>query len=198
MENVTLSELFLLNLQREGLIRTPTDKYQHGYMEGFYDEFLEKFRDRPINFLEIGTWYGGSMELWPQYFHEESVIYGADIQQRFDPVEGTETITENMYDPQAADKFPDEYFDLIIDDGLHSPEAHDQLAKIYYPKIKKGGTLIVEDIFSRDTIDPLTKLCYSIGYSDVQHLDFMGKNKVKKDAESELNYGGPHILNITK
>ena len=45
MENVTLSELFLLNLQREGLIRTPTDKYQHGYLEGFYDEFLEKFRE---------------------------------------------------------------------------------------------------------------------------------------------------------
>ena len=55
MENVTLSELFLLNLQREGLIRTPTDKYQHGYLEGFYDEFLEKFRDRPIVFMEIGT-----------------------------------------------------------------------------------------------------------------------------------------------
>ncbi len=198
MDRPTLSELFLLNLQKQGKINTPTDKYQHGYMEGFYDEFLEQFRDRPINFLEIGTWYGGSMELWPQYFHEDSVIYGADIVQRFEPIPGTETLNMNMYSKEAADKFSFGYFDLIIDDGLHSPEAHEALIKLYYAKIKKGGTLIIEDIFSRDSIEPLTELCYSVGYTNVEHFDFMGKNKVRRDAESEMNYGGPHILNITR
>ena len=44
-----------------------------------YERHFTRFRDRPINLLEIGIQYGGGLYMWQQYFHPGSRIHGVDI-----------------------------------------------------------------------------------------------------------------------
>ena len=77
-------------------------------------------------------------------------IFGADIDQRIlfqeDRIE-TYFVDQTELDTMAAlgRRLPAE-FDLIIDDGLHTPNANLASLLIGLPKLKRGGHLVVEDI----------------------------------------------------
>ena len=52
----------------------------HSYIES-YDRLLSPYRDKKINFLEIGLAYGESLEMWWEYFggmDSKASIYGVD------------------------------------------------------------------------------------------------------------------------
>jgi len=55
-----------------------TDKITHHGYHRFYPIFLEKYRSKEINMLEIGTYKNKSLKLWGEYF-PKSKIYGIDI-----------------------------------------------------------------------------------------------------------------------
>ena len=175
--------------------RYNTDKYDLGYIDYFYDDFLLKFKDIPITFMEIGADKGGSIKLWKDYFHQKTNIFAADINY-FSPVEGTTTIIGNMYSYDQVSKFSDEYFDLIIDDGPHSFESFVLLIQRYFSKIKPSGSLIVEDIICSEWVEPLVKLSQSVGYSKCEVIHMGGKQKT--DDLYHRWKDGLFILNITK
>ena len=46
--------------------------------------------------------------------------------------------------------WPDVQFDIIIDDGLHTPEANAQTFKNLFPFVKSTGSYYVEDVWPLD------------------------------------------------
>jgi Methyltransferase domain len=50
----------------------------------------------------------------------------------------------------AATRFPDRYFDWIYIDANHSYEAVLGDLRLYYPKMKPGGLILIDDYYWRD------------------------------------------------
>jgi predicted RNA-binding protein len=188
IKNLTLTDLF-----ESGNYNT--DKSDLGYLENFYDDFFIKLKESPITMMEIGVYNGGSIKLWKDYLNPESKIYAGDIEY-FEHLEGTYSVIGDMYSDQQVSKFPNEYFDLIIDDGPHSFESFILLIQKYFSKIKQGGSLIVEDVIYTEWVEPLVKMAELIGYSDVKVLDMSEKQKTQELFDRWK--GGLYILNITK
>ena len=172
-----------------------TDKNVLGYLDNFYDNFFIKFKDNPINLMEIGAMDGGSIKLWKDYLHEDSQIYAADINY-FDHVPDTFSIIGDMYSDDRSSKFANDYFDIIIDDGPHTFESFVLLMQKYFSKIKSGGNLIIEDILNSSWVVPLHDLSYSIGYSNCEIVDMTGKQKTSELLDRWKD--GLYLLKITK
>jgi hypothetical protein len=79
-----------------------------------------------------------------------AIIYGADLDENIlFQEERIQTFPVDQTDPRTlqvlAEKLPDN-MDLIIDDGLHSPDANIAVLQMALSKIKPGGWVVVEDI----------------------------------------------------
>lgn len=172
-----------------------TDKYDLGYIDGFYDWFLKKYERTPITFLEIGVASGGSTRLWKDYFYKGSKIFAGDITP-FNHIEGVESIFGDMYSLDKALKFPDECFDLIIDDGPHSEESFILLMERYFPKLKTGGNIVIEDIIVSELVPNLVEFAEICDYSKCQVIDMTGKQKTKNLLDTWKN--GLYIICLTK
>lgn len=164
------------HLTRYGRI---SDKFTDHSYKDFYVKEFEKYRNLPINLVEIGVHTGCSIALWQEYFtHPDTEIYGIDPD--FAIIEdvyykpNAHYIWDNAFSPDTLDKLKSVNFDIIIDDGSHTEQ--DQLACIreYLPKLKKNGVMIIEDI---DPIEKLDRLAnnnvppgYQIEKIDLRHI----------------------------
>jgi len=46
-----------------------TDKWtDHHYVQDIYEPLFAQYREKEINFCEVGVWNGESMKLWSDYF----------------------------------------------------------------------------------------------------------------------------------
>lgn len=172
-----------------------TDKNDLGYLDHFYDEFFSQIKNAPVNLLEIGVYGGGSIKLWKDCLHSDSKIYGGDISY-FEHIEGTHSIIGDMYSFDQVSKFDDEYFDVIIDDGPHSFESFVLVMQRYFSKLRKGGTLVIEDVIVSSWVQPLVELSTSLGYSTCEVIDMTGKQKTQELLDSWKN--GLFILKMVK
>lgn len=125
-----------------------TDKHtSHAYIEHFYQDFFEPYRDKKLNILEIGTREGDSVRLWKQAF-PKSEIYGVDnaSARKFKTID-EERITFSFGDAYTEDmcnSLPN--FDIIIDDGPHTLKSQIKCLEFYHPKLNNDGLIIIEDI----------------------------------------------------
>ncbi len=114
-----------------------------------YDREFTRFRSRPISFLEIGVFKGGSIPMWRAYFAKGSKLTFVDIDpdcaRHADP--GTTVEIGTQADPAFLARLAADYgpFDLILDDGSHI-NAH-QIASFeaLWPHIADRGLYVVED-----------------------------------------------------
>lgn len=113
--------------------------------------------------------------MWNQYFSENCNVMGIDIEQ-------TELCDSNLDvtygDSKDANLWTEwDNFDIIIDDGDHSPDAQLETARVWIPKVKKSGLYIIEDVFSFRS-DWFGHLLQEIGKLDltVNVLDMRGYN----------------------
>ena len=163
----------LLNLCRNGTYDTDkcyrpngvdwnpriTNGSGHCYIEMFYERSFEPRRYTARNVLEIGSYHGGSILLWRDYF-PNATIYTADINYCV-PLQNQSRIVQiigDAYTDPVIDMFPDGYFDIIIDDGSHTLPHMEIFMKNYYRKLKSNGVLVLEDIDNMDWADQLYKL----------------------------------------
>lgn len=117
-----------------------------------YDQVLRKFKNSPVNLLEIGIQNGGSLEIWSQYFHSAKNIVGCDIDQNCRKLkfamENVSVVVGDANSPESISAIMNisNDFDIIIDDGSH--ESKDVVASFieYFPKLKNDGVYIVEDL----------------------------------------------------
>ena len=123
----------------------------HHYFD-IYERYFGRYRDRPIRMLEIGVFRGGSLRMWKQYFHPDSIIVGIDVDKS---CQAHEIADQNVFvrigsqaDPNFLAEVTGEFgpFDIILDDGSH--KTHHQIVSfgaLFRPALKDGGCYMVED-----------------------------------------------------
>lgn len=122
-------------------------KWAHYYE--VYERQLAAFRGRPVRFLEIGIYKGGSIPLWKSFLGAGSGLTFVDIDpecaQLAEP--GIAIEIGNQADSAFMAEVARRHgpFDIVIDDGSHV-SAH-QIASFgaLWPHIADGGLYIVED-----------------------------------------------------
>lgn len=137
----------MLSTLNELAIKYGTDKSSlcHDYCDE-YDIFLNKYRDKKVNILELGVFCGNSIKMWLEYFYKGDV-YGVDIQNR------EVGITDDRYkficgdttDENLHTKLDDIDFDIVIDDASHMYKHQIYAFERIFPKLKSGALYIVED-----------------------------------------------------
>ena len=114
-----------------------------------YEKLFNKYKGKDINFLEIGVQNGGSLEIWKNYFGENSKIIGIDLNPSCKKFE-----KDNIYieiGSQSDQRFWADFFskygmiDIVLDDGGHTNYQQIVTLDCCIKKIKDGGLLITED-----------------------------------------------------
>ena len=123
-------------------------KWNHYF--DIYDRHFSIFRGKEVNILEIGIYAGGSLEMWRDYFGPRTNLYGVDIQDACKACEkdGTRVFIGDQADPMfwAGVKEQVPKFDIVIDDGGHTPEQQRVSLDQLLPHMRPGGVYCCEDI----------------------------------------------------
>ena len=136
------------------------DKAKKHHYDTVYQPEFEPLQNKPINILEVGVFKGESVAAWLDFFPNANV-YGLDIFVRVQAedvpilqhprvkwLKGDSTHPSVSGAIQKA--WPDVQFDIIIDDGLHTPEANAQTFKNLFPFLKSSGSYYIEDVWPLD------------------------------------------------
>jgi hypothetical protein len=124
------------------------DKWMH-YFE-VYDRHFSKYRGKEVVILEIGTWHGGSLQMWKSYFGDKAKIYGMDI----DPdcknaeEENIKIFIGSQSDRAFLRKVKSELppLDILIDDGGHTMLQQIVSFEVLFDHVKPDGVYLCEDM----------------------------------------------------
>ncbi len=129
-------------------IECGTDKssLSHSYTK-YYDMFFRRYRYDAVNVLDIGTWTGGSLKMWKEYF-ENGNIFGIDYEDKsqYDGERVKTFIADQSVPTQLLEvmkQIPPP--NIIIEDGSHlSPHQILTFATLF-PLLRPGGYYVTED-----------------------------------------------------
>ena len=132
---------------------------KHNYHTVYEPEF-DTIRNESINILEVGVFKGDSVRAWLEFF-PNATIYGIDVFTRVKPedidvlqherVKWLKADSTNIaVRDQIKKEWPRIRFDIIIDDGLHTPDANAKTLHNLFPLMKKTGRFYVEDVWPLD------------------------------------------------
>jgi hypothetical protein len=129
-----------------------TDKntYFHNYTRQ-YHSLLNQFRDKPIKYLEIGVFNGGSLKAFREAFKNSTCILGLDINHTCKTHENVKNnifieignATDNDFIKNISDKYG--FFDIILDDGSHVNKDVIKSFELLFPLLNDNGLYIIED-----------------------------------------------------
>ena len=123
-------------------------KFDH-YIE-VYDQYFSKFRDREINFLEIGLSQGGSIDMWKEYFGPKLNFYGVDINPESKAFEEEKVKIFIASQDSKSDleklKASLPQVDILIDDGGHTMKQQINTFEVLFDLVKPGGIYLCEDV----------------------------------------------------
>jgi 23S rRNA U2552 (ribose-2'-O)-methylase RlmE/FtsJ len=122
-------------------IQYGTDKSSkcHNYLN-FYEQNINW--NGVATLLEIGIKDGASLRMWADWL-PVAKIYGVDI-QGLSSISGVTTIKADATKPIPS--LENVKFDLIIDDGSHYCSQQQESFAWLWPKLRKGGFYIMEDL----------------------------------------------------
>lgn len=124
------------------------EKWDHYF--DVYSDVFEKFRDKPIILLEIGVNHGGSLKMWKNYFHPDSLIIGVDINPECKKFE--ENNVKIYIGSQSDRSFLNDLkiqipkVDILIDDGGHTMNQQITSFECLFEHINNNGIYICEDV----------------------------------------------------
>ena len=121
----------------------------HGYAK-FYEDLFKPLKDKSLKILEIGSFYGNASAAFFFYF-KNSLIHSADINPDMYKYKGSR-LNNYFVDSSSRESIiknilnQDTEFNIIIEDASHM--LKDQIISLFmlFPKIKKGGIFIIEEI----------------------------------------------------
>jgi len=126
----------------------------HNYAK-FYEEYFFEKKDKELNILEIGSFYGNAAAALYFYF-KNAKIYSADIFP--DLFSYTSDRIKNFYVDSSSEKSisqnilkKDKKFEIIIEDACHAYK--DQIISLFmlFPILSSGGIFITEELDFPDT-----------------------------------------------
>ena len=134
-----------------------TDKSEkHGY-HMVYEKYFEPYKSQKIKILEVGVWEGASTLALHEYF-DSAEIYGVDIFERF-PMESIrpyslercqfiqgDSMRKNIVE-KVQEEWGDIRFDIIIDDGKHTPRANMKTFENFSQFLSDDGQYFIEDVW---------------------------------------------------
>jgi len=133
-----------------------TDKLTwHSYLP-VYEEKFSPYRKNAEKVLEVGVQGGGSIVMWQKYF-DHAHIFGIELSpctamtansaKMIDNTRTTIYWNTDAYSLSSLSKLKaNAPFDIVIDDGPHTPRSQCYFAELYSDLVKLGGLLVVEDI----------------------------------------------------
>jgi cephalosporin hydroxylase len=111
----------------------------------FIAEYESLFKDKqPKRLLEIGIQTGNSLRMWADYFPDTEIV-GLDIVRPNVPMPNNVKMVEGDQTNRELLESLGE-FDIIIDDGGHTCFQQQTSFEILFPRLKKGGVYVVEDV----------------------------------------------------
>ena len=157
--------------------------------------------DKNSKIVEVGVWKGDfSRQIWnisspnllvlvdswqfdekvrgcaPQVSGEEPLNQNffdqakKDTYDKFENVQNVNILELNSL--EASSKYEDNFFDYIYIDAEHTYKAVTKDLEVWYPKLKKNGTLFGDDYYWREEDDTLSL--------HRAYQEFIKKNKIKK------------------
>ena len=130
---------------------------------------LNNYKNKPINYLEIGAFYGANIlsvaktyglhsdsklycidpledyNEYPEYKNQQPSIYKSFIENIENSGNKDKIIINRGYSNVEIPKFQDDFFDIIYIDGNHQPEYVLEDAVLSFRKLKKNGIMIFDD-----------------------------------------------------
>ena len=106
---------------------------------------------RPIRMLEIGSFYGDSLQIWQEYLHPDSLIVGIDLDSKLVKIANSGGVhvrivgekNDSLLSELAAEFGP---FDVILDAGSHtSSQMVDSFRCLFANALSDSGVYVVED-----------------------------------------------------
>lgn len=116
-----------------------------------YSALLDPYRDKPIKYLEIGVFKGGSVKAMREAFPKATCIVGVDINASCKIHEDNK---QNLFieigdatDIRFMSYVMERYgpFDIILDDGSHTNKDVILSFEMLFPLLNDNGLYIVED-----------------------------------------------------
>lgn len=122
-------------------------KWDH-YLD-IYDQYLSKYRNKPVVILEIGIFQGGSLKLWKEYFGPKAQIFAVDVNpdcKKYEE-EGVTIFIGSQSDRNFLKKIKETIppLDILIDDGGHMMDQQIVTFEEMYSHIKEDGIYLCED-----------------------------------------------------
>ena len=157
---LTLVQRGIIGMLEELFKQYGCDKASKHKYHTVYEPDFEPLRDKEINILEVGIFKGDSIKVWLDYF-PKATVYGIDVFTRISSKDIAVLEHERVKWLKADStsygvvnsirkEWPRIRFDIIIDDGLHTPEANTKTLNNLYPLLKKEGSYYVEDVWPLD------------------------------------------------
>jgi predicted O-methyltransferase YrrM len=127
------------------------------------------YNNKPINYLEIGTFYGANIisvaktyglhndsklycidpwedyEEYSEYKNQQESIYNKFMNNVENSGDKSKIIINRGYSNNEIPKLQDDFFDIIYIDGNHEPEYVLEDAVLSFRKLKKNGIMIFDD-----------------------------------------------------
>ena len=136
----------------------------HSYINHLYTPLFERLKDDQIKLLEIGVGAGHSIKMWHEYFKNGNIT-GIDIdlsQVKVEEYTGIRLFEGNATSESFCSSInfalgPYDKFDIIIDDGSHSPEDQKKTFDIFYPQLNQNGIYVIEDVLDSRNISEFFK-----------------------------------------
>jgi hypothetical protein len=143
-----------------------TKEFQHKYISNYYATEFEDKREQSLLLVELGVRDGADLSLFADWLCASRIV-GIDTKPmvkyapteedckqsgkgkydvEFDELKNFEFMQMNAYTLDTVNKFNDETIDYLIDDATHFVNDQIKCLSLYYPKIKKSGKVILEDV----------------------------------------------------
>lgn len=127
------------------------------------------YKDRPIRYLEIGTFYGANLlsvgasygqhpdsklvcvdpwedyDRYPEYKNQQASIHDCFVKNLEASGQKDKITVHRGYSNSVVPTLDDESFDIIYIDGNHEPEFVLEDAVLSFRKLKVGGIMIFDD-----------------------------------------------------
>lgn len=128
---------------------SPYRSVKHSTYFETYDRLFDRYRGKPITFVEIGVLKGGSLFMWREFFGPQARIIGVELNPaaRKWEDEGFEIHIGSQSDPEFLAKLKKDIgsIDVLLDDGGHTYEQQIVTTEELIDSISDGGMLVVED-----------------------------------------------------